>query len=104
MTVLGQFRGVPLYADEQVYENSAGAQVPFCDPKCVLIAASGSQNSMGYAGVPQAEDNSMTVYEGRRIPLVHFDKGEDYRRLRLSSRPIPIPSNTASWTILQVLA
>ena len=30
--------------------------------------------------------------------------GEDYRRLRLSSRPVPIPGNTDSWTVLKVLA
>jgi len=104
VTVLGQWRGIPLYADEQTYEDCAGTEVPFCDPKSVLIAASGSQNTMAYAGVPQAEDDHMEVYEGRRIPLVFFDKGEDYRKLRLSSRPVPIPSNTASWTVLQVLA
>jgi Phage major capsid protein E len=57
VTVLGQWRGIPLYADEQTYEDATGAQVPFCDPKCVLIAAIGSQNTMAYAGVPQAEDD-----------------------------------------------
>jgi hypothetical protein len=47
----------------------------------------------------------MQIYEGRRIPLNHWDTtGEDYRRLRFSSRPIPIPGNTDSWTVLQVLA
>jgi hypothetical protein len=102
--VLGQWRGIPLYADEQTYEDATGTRVPFCDPKCVLIAASGSQNTMAYAGVPQAEDDHMDVFEGRRIPLVYFDKGEDYRKLRLSSRPVPISGNTASWTVLQVLA
>jgi hypothetical protein len=91
-------------ADEQTYEDATGTRVPFCDPKCVLIAASGSQNTMAYAGVPQAEDDHMVVFEGRRIPLVYFDKGEDYRKLRLSSRPVPISGNTASWTVLQVLA
>jgi Phage major capsid protein E len=101
---LGQWRGIPLYADEQTYEDATGTRVPFCDPKCVLIAASGSQNTMAYAGVPQAEDDHMVVFEGRRIPLVYFDKGEDYRKLRLSSRPVPISGNTASWTVLQVLA
>jgi hypothetical protein len=47
----------------------------------------------------------MQVYAGRRVPLIYWDtSGEDYRRLRLSSRPIPIPGNTDTWTVLQVLA
>ena len=59
------------------------------------------------AGVAQVNDegSGMQAYEGRRIPLIYWDtSGEDYRRLRLSSRPIPIPGNTDSWTVLQVLA
>ena len=58
-------------------------------------------------GVAQVseEGGGMQVYAGRRVPLVYWDvSGEDYRRLRLSSRPIPIPGNTQSWTVLQVLA
>jgi hypothetical protein len=105
VTILGQWRGIPLYADEQTYENAAGVNVPYVDTKSVLVAASGSQNTMAYAGVPQTnnEASALEVYEGRRIPQVSFAPGEDYRRLRLSSRPVPIPGNTKSWTIIQVV-
>ena len=54
---------------------------------------------MAYAGVAQANEDGkgMQVYSGRRVPLIYWDtSGEDYRRLRLSSRPIPIPGNTDS--------
>ena len=74
--------------------------------KVVLEAATGIQNVMAYAGVAQASNDGrgMQVYEGRRIPLICWDpSGEDYRRLRLSSRPIPIPGKTDSWSVLQVL-
>ena len=73
----------------------------------MLGAATGIQNVMAYAGISHTNDDAtgMQVYEGRRIPLVYWDpSGEDYRRLRLSSRPVPIPGNVDSWTVLQVLA
>jgi hypothetical protein len=79
----------------------------YVPPKDVLIGATGVPGMMAYAGVAQvAEDGQgMQVYAGRRVPLVDWDTGgEDYRRLRLSSRPIPIPGNTDSWAVLQVLA
>ena len=79
----------------------------FVPEKEVLVAATGVQGTMAYAGVAQANEDGkgMQVYSGRRIPFVYWDtSGEDYRRLRLSSRPIPIPGNTDSWTVLQVLA
>jgi hypothetical protein len=62
---------------------------------------------MAYAGISQVNEDGhgMQVYAGWRIPLIYWDQsGEDYRRLRLSSRPIPIPGNTDSWTVLTVLA
>ena len=74
--------------------------------KEVLVAATGIQNVMAHANVAQASNDGkgMQVYKGRRIPLIYWDpSGENYRRLRLSSRPIPIPGNTDSWTVLQVL-
>jgi hypothetical protein len=39
------------------------------------------------------------------LGLVYYDtSGEDFRRLRVSARPLPIPANTDSWTVLTVLA
>lgn len=104
VVLLGTWRGIPLYVSEEQYEDNTGMHY-FVPEKEVLIAATGIQSVMAYAGVAQASDGGMDVYEGRRIPLVYWDpSGEDYRRLRLSSRPIPIPGNTDSWTVLQVLA
>ena len=45
----------------------------------------------------------MHPYEGTRVPLVYYEKGYDFRKVRLSSRPIPIPADTQSWTVLDVL-
>jgi Phage major capsid protein E len=107
VTALGTWRGIPLYASEEQYEDSDGTMKYYVPPKEVLVAASGIQSTMAYAAVAQvnSEGTGMEPIEGRRIPLVFWDtSGEDYRRFRLSSRPIPVPANTSSWTVLQVLA
>ena len=104
---MGTWRGIPIYVSEEQYEDTDGTMKYFVPEKEVLVAATGIQSVMAYAGIAQANDdgNGMQVYEGRRIPLIYWDpSGEDYRRLRLSSRPIPIPGNTDSWTVLKVLA
>jgi len=48
---------------------------------------------MSYAGVAQGEPGSqnLEVHEGTRIPLVWLPDNEDVRKVRLSSRPCPIP-------------
>ena len=107
IVLLGNWRGIPLYVSEEQYEDSSGTMTYFVPPKEVLVAASGIQGVMAYAGISQVSEDGrgMEVYSGRGIPLVYWDpSGEDYRRLRLSSRPIPIPGNTDSWTVMQVLA
>ena len=107
VVLLGTWRGIPLYVSEEQYEDSGGVMRYFVPEKEVLVAATGIQSVMAYAGIAQADDDGkgMSVYEGRRVPLIYWDtSGEDYRRFRLSSRPIPIPGNTDSWTVLQVLA
>jgi Phage major capsid protein E len=107
IVLLGTWRGIPLYVSEEQYEHTDGTMKYYVPPKEVLVAATGIQGMMAYAGVAQVseEGRGMEVYAGRRIPLVYWDQsGEDYRRLRLSSRPIPIPGNTDSWTVMQVLA
>lgn len=104
VVLFGTWRGIGLFVSEEQYEDSGGVMRYFVLEKEVLVAATGIQSVMAYAGVSQASDGGMDIYEGRRIPLVYWDtSGEDYRRLRLSSRPIPIPGNTDSWTVLQVL-
>jgi hypothetical protein len=107
IVLLGNWRGIPLYVSEEQYEDNTGAMKYYVPPKEVLVASTGIQGVMAYAGVSQVSDDGhgMQVFAGRRIPLVYWDtSGEDYRRLRLSSRPIPIPGNTDSWTVMQVLA
>ena len=103
--LLGNWRGIPLYVSEEQYEDNTGAMKYFVPPKEVLVASTAVQGTMAYAGIAQANEGGMQVYAGRRVPLVYWDpSGEDYRRLRLSSRPIPIPGNIDSWTVLTVLA
>jgi Phage major capsid protein E len=95
-TRLGDYRGLPLYASESQYTDAAGASQYYVPPDKVLVAASGLQSTVAYAGVVQVseDESSMNALEGTRIPLVFYEKGYDFRKVRLSSRPIPIPADT----------
>ena len=58
-----------------------------------------------YAGVAQVNqgETTISVYEGKRIPLVAYKAMGDVRKFRLSSRPIPVPRDLLSWTLLDVV-
>ena len=105
ITLLGNYRGLPLYASESQYTDVDGTSKYFVPADKVLVAASGLQGTLAYAGIVQVDEaeDSMHPYEGTRIPLVFYEKGYDFRKVRLSSRPIPVPSDTTSWCVLDVL-
>jgi len=101
---LGNYRGLPLYVCESEYEDANGTMKPYVPPDQVLIAATSLAGNLSYAGIAQvSEDGVMNVYEGKRIPLIHYEAFEDYRKFRLSSRPVPVPQTLDAWTILDVL-
>ena len=102
---LGTYRGIPLFVYEAEYQNSAGAMTPYVPADCVLVAASSLGGTMAYAGIAQVDqtESSLNVFAGRRVPIVAFEALEDYRKFRLSSRPVPVPQNLAAWSILDVV-
>ena len=105
VTLLGNYRGLPIYASESQYTDSAGVSQYYVPPDKVLVAASGLQSTLCYAGIVQVDEeaSSMHPYEAPRVPLIYYEKGFDFRKVRLSSRPIPVPSDTTSWTVLDVI-
>ena len=105
ITLLGNYRGLPLFAAESQYTDVDGTSKYFVPADKVLVAASGLQSTLAYAGIVQVdeEESSMHPYETARLPLVYYEKGFDFRKVRLSSRPIPIPADTTSWTVLDVI-
>jgi Phage major capsid protein E len=102
---LGTYRGIPLYVYEAEYLDAAGALQPFVPPDNVLVAASALGGTMAYAGVAQvdAAETGLRVFAARRVPVVAYESLEDYRKFRLSSRPVPVPQNLAAWSLLDVL-
>jgi hypothetical protein len=102
---LGTYRGIQLFVYEAEYQDSAGAMQPFVPVDNVLVAATALAGSMAYAGVAQVnqEESKLDVFEGRRIPVVSYESLEDIRKFRLSSRPVPVPTNLAAWHLLDVL-
>ena len=102
---LGTYRGIPLYVYEAEYLNSSGAMTPYVPPDNVLVAASSLGGTMAYAGIAQvdATESGLNVFASRRVPVVVFEALEDYRKFRLSSRPVPVPQNLAAWGLLDVL-
>ena len=105
ISLLGTYRGLPLYASESQYTDAAGASAILRSARQSSSGRKRAARDARYAGVVQVseDESSMNALEGTRIPLVFYEKGYDFRKVRLSSRPIPIPADTTSWTVLDVI-
>jgi major capsid protein E len=105
VTALGTYRQLPLFVDEAQYENPDGTFSYYVPPGAVLVAAAALQSKIAYAAVAQIDETEtyMQPFEGARIPQIWFSKGEETRMFRLAARPIPVPADTTSWTVLQAI-
>ena len=104
ITLLGNYRGLPLYASETQYTDATGASQYFVPPDKVLVAASDCKarspmpelcKSISEILIASLQGNSRSV--GLLRGRLRLPKGEAI------SRPIPIPADTQSWTVLDVI-
>ena len=102
---LGTYRGLPIFVYDAEYQDANGAMKPYVPPDNVLVAASALGGTMAYAGIAQVDgaESGLSIFAARRVPIVVFEALEDYRKFRLSSRPVPVPQNLAAWSLLDVL-
>jgi hypothetical protein len=103
LTSLGTYRSIPIYVYEATYMDKNGNNMPYLQSDIVLIACTQNAGRMAYAGVGQVNDNetNLQVFAGKRIPLVWFPDDSDMRKVRLSSRPCPVPPASENWTLLK---
>ena len=62
IVLLGTWRGIPLYVSEEQYEAADGSMKYFVPEKEVLVAATGLQGTMAYAGVAQANEDGKGMH------------------------------------------
>lgn len=67
-----------------------------------LIMGRRNLGRFAYGAVTQMEKEVFMTYEGRRVPKQWADEQNEQRLIRLSSRPVPIPSDIDSWYVAQV--
>ena len=106
VTLLGNYRGLPIYASESQYTDVDGTSKYFVPADKVLVAASGLQGTLAYAGIVQVDEEESSMHPLRRQLAFHWSSTKRDMisgRCGLAARPIPIPADTQSWTVLDVI-
>lgn len=93
--------GLEIYSYDEWYIDDEGAEQPMVPEGHILMATKGV-NKRIYGAVTQIENENFVTIEGTRIPKSWVDKDNEVRKLRLSSRPLPVPEDVDGWYVAQV--
>jgi hypothetical protein len=84
-------------------DPATGLLAPYI-PENYVIIAPGSIAEMNYGAVTQLEkDERFHTYEGARVPKMMVDVNGDSMKYRLTSRPMPVPFDTAAWVSINTV-
>jgi len=90
-----------IYAGTYVVAEG-GPAVPLVPPDRVLIGSSDTKNRLIYAMVSQIEqtDGKFHSYMSDRVPKYESNVNKNLIMNTLTSRPVPVPIDLLSWTVL----
>lgn len=94
--------GLDLYTYDAWYKDELGEMKPFV-PQDHILLGSPNLGSFVYGAVTQLEDKTFKTYEGSRVPKMWADENAEAVMMRLSSRPIPKPSDIDAWFSAKVV-
>lgn len=77
----------------ETYESDAGVSTPYFPAKSAMVTAPNC-GRMLYGAVTQMEpDEQFQTFAMARVPKYVADRDKDMRKLRITSRPLPVPRN-----------
>ncbi|RCX20886.1 major capsid protein E [Anaerobacterium chartisolvens] len=90
-----------LYSYDEWFLDDDDTEQPMIPEKTILLGTTG-MNKRYYGAITQMENGTFVTYEGTRIPKVWSDEENEVRKIRLSSRPLPVPEDIDSWYVAVV--
>jgi hypothetical protein len=76
--------------------------VPYVPPGSVLIGSRGVRNRIVYAMVIQIEqeDGQFHYYQLDRVPKIECNVNKNFYMQTITSRPVPVPIDLLSWSVI----
>ena len=94
--------GLDIITYDAWYVDEDGKSKPYI-PKDHIVLANENIGEFLYGAITQMEDMVFKTYEGKNIPKSWADSQNEQRMLRLSTRPVPVPKDVASWLVAKVV-
>lgn len=93
--------GLEIYSYDEWYLTDDGAEEAMI-PSGHVILAPRNTNKRLYGAVTQIENKEFVTIEGMRVPKQWTDDQNEVKKLRITSRPLPVPDDVDSWYVAVV--
>ncbi len=113
VTYLGRLKGTAIdlwsYDEWYIDPNNPGAgEQAMMSSKFVLVGSTRAQTELAYGSVPVATGTdggaSISLVSGQRVPESWIEKEPAARFIKVSARPLPIPTQVNAFLTAQVVA
>jgi len=91
-----------LMSYEEWFIDSEGVEQPIL-PSGTVIVGNQDIGKMHYAAVKMFKNKVPVSIEAKRVPKHIVDEDSETEKMRLTSRPLPVPEDTKAWKVLDVL-
>lgn len=92
--------GLEIYAYDEVFLNDEGDEEGIIPAGACLMAHSGGEGGIEYGLITQLEDKKFYSYEAKQVPKIYCDEKSEVKMFRLTSRPLPRPTDVESWCVI----
>lgn len=93
--------GLEIYSYDEWYIGEDEVEQPMVPAGYVMMATRGMHKRI-YGAITQIESEDFVTIEGTRIPKSWVDKDNEVRKLRIASRPLPVPEDVDGWFVAKV--
>ena len=93
-----------IFVYEEQYENDNGEIESFLPSGTVIVTAPG-MGKMLYGSIIQLEnDEQFHTYAASKVPFYVANKHNGVRTIRISSAPVPVPTDRRGWSVASVFS
>lgn len=98
----GNVLGLKIYSYEEWFVDDDDNEQPMI-PEGTILMSGVNLGQVKYGLVTQLEDGVFKSYIGTKVPKTFDDETNDIKKLRITSRPVPVPDFIDSWIVTKVV-
>lgn len=92
--------------DEYYYDDATGSTLPLIDTKTAILLSGREKNSMLYGAVTyiDVKTGEYVTEMSAQVPYTNYRVDPPVKEIYLASRPLPMPKDLNSWSVLKEVA